>query len=47
MKKRDGEIDILHNDSSCGMLVMRGDYTESQILDAAINSGIISDDERK
>lgn len=46
MKKKDGQIEFLHNDWSIGMFIMRGDYTESQILDAAISNGLLPSNER-
>ncbi len=48
MKKsrRDGEIELLNSHYNLGMFVMRGDYTHSQILDKAIECGLLADNER-
>ena len=44
--KYDGSIDIMNNDDCIGMLVMRGDYTAEQMLDAAIKAELIPSNER-
>lgn len=44
--KRDGEIDLLNNDWSLGMFVMRGNWTHSEILDKAISEGLLAENER-
>lgn len=42
----DGSIEQMNNDDCIGMLVMRGDYTAEKMLDAAIESGLIPENER-
>lgn len=45
-QKKDGSVEYLTSDE-CRFLVMRGDYTGDEILDAAIKSNLISPDERE
>lgn len=44
--RHDGKIDMLNNGDAIGMLVMIGDYTAEQMLDAAIKAGLIPENER-
>lgn len=40
---RDGEVDYLTSDD-CRFLVMRGDYTEADIIHAAVSQNVIDSD---
>ena len=42
--KHDGVVDYLTNDEE-RMLVMRGDYTEADVIQAAVHQGIIDSDD--